>query len=102
MSRPSFLDDMGQVLAALFGAAVSERGQASTQLRQRLLLLQQRLGLVSREEFDALHDLLKEARLAQTALEARLAQVERAAGKERVKEPLKKSAKKSNKSRRSA
>lgn len=100
-----FLDDMGQVLAALLGTATSAQGQMRGQVQQRLALLLQRLHLVGRDEFDALHDMLKTARLAQTRLEARLDALEKrlqpkaAAGKvkNRVNETLRKSPPSSNK-----
>lgn len=101
-----FLDDMGQVFAAFFGTAASARGQMRGQAQQRVGLLLQRLQLVGRDEFDALHDMLKTARLAQVRLEARLDALEKSARskagsaqvKNRVNETLRKTPPTSNKS----
>jgi BMFP domain-containing protein YqiC len=106
MRQSQFLDDMGQVLAALLGTAASARGTFRGQAEQRLELLLQRLHLVGRDEFDALHDMLKAARLAQTRIEARLDALEKCANpkstkpspKARVNESLTKTKPKTNKS----
>ncbi|MEJ0063795.1 MAG: accessory factor UbiK family protein [Alphaproteobacteria bacterium] len=71
-----FLEDMGHVLAALLGTAVSARGQARGKAKQKLGLLLQRLQLAGREDFDALHDMLKAARSEQESLKARVAALE--------------------------
>lgn len=106
MRQPQFLDDMGQVLAALLGTAASARGTVRGQAQQRMGLLLQRLQLVGRDEFDALHDMLKAARLAQTRIETRLDTLEKQqspkavklASKARVNESLTKTKPKTNKS----
>ncbi len=93
-----FLGDMGQVLAALLGTAVASRHQMRDQAQQRVSMLLQRLHLVGRDEFDALHDMLKTARMAQVKIEARLDALENpirakagaATAKTRVNKPLRK------------
>lgn len=89
MRQPQFLDDMGQVLAALLGTAASARGTMRGQAQQRMGLLLQRLQLVGRDEFDALHDMLKAARLAQSRIEARLEVLEKTLSPKTAKQGLK-------------
>ncbi len=99
MKQTPFLEDMGQVLAALFGTALSARGEARAQAKQRLGLLARRLQLVSRDEFEALHGMLQQSRIEQDELRRRLDALEgksvrtrkSAAVKRKVNETLKKS-----------
>lgn len=99
MKQTPFLEDMGQVLAALFGTAMSARGEARTQARQRFGLLARRLQLVSRDEFEALHGMVQQARIEQGELRRRLDALEGKSGrtpksaavKRKVNETLKKS-----------
>jgi BMFP domain-containing protein YqiC len=66
------LEDMGQVLTSLLGTLVSGRGQVREQAKQKADLLLQRLPFVSRDEYDALHGMLKKARLEQESIKERL------------------------------
>lgn len=76
MKQTQFLDDMGQVFAALFGNAMAARGKARTQTKQKFALLAQRMQLVTREEFDVLHGMLQQARMEQIELKKRIAALE--------------------------
>ena len=84
--RPRFFDDLAGVAGGAFSAFAGLREEAEAMIRARLDEAIRRLELVRREEFEAVQELAANARAGQeagaarlAALEARIAELERAA-----------------------
>lgn len=66
------MEDAGQLASALFGTLLGGRGILRDQAKQKFALASARLPFVTRDDFDALHAILQQARLEQNRLAARL------------------------------
>lgn len=66
------IEDAGQLAGAVFGILLGGRGQLRDQAKQKFALASARLPFVTREDYDALHAMLQQARLEQNRLAARL------------------------------
>ena len=75
MQRTNFLDDLGARISALLSTSPAQDVEKNVRALVRSAL--GRLDLVTREEFDVQAKLLARAREQLTALEARVAELER-------------------------
>jgi BMFP domain-containing protein YqiC len=75
MQRTNFLDDLGARIAALLSTSPAQDVEKNLRALVRSAL--GRIDLVTREEFDVQAKLLARAREELTALEARVAELER-------------------------
>jgi BMFP domain-containing protein YqiC len=75
MQRTKFLDDLGAKISALLSTSPAQDVEKNVRALVRSAL--GRLDLVTREEFDVQAKLLARAREELTALEARVAELER-------------------------
>lgn len=71
-----FLDDLARVATGAMGAFTGMRGEVETRLKEQFERILGRMNLVRREEFDAVQAMAAKARLAQEALEKRVAALE--------------------------
>jgi hypothetical protein len=74
--RPKFFDDLAGVAGGALSALTGLRDEAGAMARSQADGAIRRLDLVRREEFDAMSEMLANARAAQEALEARVAALE--------------------------
>lgn len=74
--RPKFLDDLAGVAGGALSALTGLRDEAGAMARAQAEAAIRRLDLVRREEFDAMAEMLANARAAQEVLEARVAALE--------------------------
>ncbi len=74
------LDDLARVASGAMGAVAGMRDEAEAQMRQQFERILSRLDVVSREEFEAVHEMAATARSEQEAMAARLAELERRLG----------------------
>lgn len=70
------LDDLARVATGALGALSGVRDEVETRLREQVERILARMNLVRREEFDAVQAMASKARLAQEALEKRVAVLE--------------------------
>jgi len=75
-SRSKFLDDMSQLMTNAAGMAQGVRAEAETALRSRFERWMAENDLVTREEFDAVRDMVVRAREENERLAARIAALE--------------------------
>ncbi len=80
------LDDLARLASGALGSLAGLKEEIDALIRQRLERLLADMELVQREEFDAVKTLAANARAAQEALEARVAELERALAKTRPAE----------------
>ncbi len=66
------LEDVGQLASAVFGTLLGGRSMLRDQAKQKFTLASARLPFVTREDYDALHAMLQQARMEQSRLAARL------------------------------
>ena len=71
-----FIDDLARVAAGAVGALSGVRQEVEARLRERFQRLFANLDLVHREEFDATHAMVADARAKREATAARLAALE--------------------------
>lgn len=71
------LDDIARLAGSVTGLASGVRHEAEDLIRARLQALIADMDVVPREEFEAARDMAAAARLAQEALEARVADLEK-------------------------
>jgi BMFP domain-containing protein YqiC len=71
-----FLDDLARVATGAMGAVTGMRGEVEGRLREQFERILGRMNLVRREEFDAVQAMAAKARMAQEALEKRVAALE--------------------------
>ncbi|MGH7034947.1 MAG: accessory factor UbiK family protein [Stellaceae bacterium] len=76
-----FIDDLARVATGALGTLTGMRGEVETRLRDQFERILGRMHLVRREEFDAVKAMAAKARVAQEALEKRLAALEARLGK---------------------
>ena len=69
-------DDLARVASGALGTLGSMRSELETRIREQLERGLERMNLVRREEFDAVQEMAAKARLAQEALETRVAALE--------------------------
>ncbi|MBB4266924.1 accessory factor UbiK family protein [Roseospira visakhapatnamensis] len=75
---PKILDDLGRVAGGALGALGGLRSEIEELVRQRVERTAHDLNLVTREEFEAVHEMAAEARAENERLAARLAALEAA------------------------
>jgi BMFP domain-containing protein YqiC len=95
--KERILGRLGKIGSQVFVSAASMRSEIESLSIERLERLSRRLNLVRRDEFEALQAMLKEARLAQEDIRARLKKLEvnsSLTNTTRVKTPVKKQIKK--------
>jgi len=73
---PKILDDLSRVAGGALGALGGLRGEIEDLVRQRVERTAQDLNLVTREEFEAVHEMAAEARAEAERLAARVAALE--------------------------
>lgn len=78
---PKILDDLSRVAGGALGALGGLRSEIEDLVRQRVERTAQDLNLVTREEFEAVHEMAAEARAENERLTARLAALEAAQGR---------------------
>ncbi len=69
-------DDLARVATGAMGTITGMRTEIETRIREQMENLLGRMNLVRREEFDAVQAMAAKARLAEEALEARVAALE--------------------------
>jgi len=69
-------DDLSRVASGALGALTGMRDEVETRLKDQVERVLGRMNLVRREEFDAVQAMAAKARLAQEALETRVAALE--------------------------
>ncbi len=69
-------EDLSRVASGAIGALTGVRDEVETRLRDQIDRALSRMNLVRREEFDAVQAMASKARLAQEALETRVAALE--------------------------
>ncbi|HZT50926.1 MAG TPA: accessory factor UbiK family protein [Stellaceae bacterium] len=69
-------EDLARVASGALGTLSGMRDELETRVREQVERLLGRMNLVRREEFDAVHAMAAKARMAQEALEARVAALE--------------------------
>jgi BMFP domain-containing protein YqiC len=79
-SRNKFLDDISQLATNAAGVAQGMREEVETLVRGRIERFLADSDLVTREEFEAVRDMAQKAREENTALAARLDQLEKGKG----------------------
>ena len=80
-SRNKFLDDMSQLMTNAMGVAQGAKTEAETAMKGFIDRWMADRDFVTREEFDAARAMATKAREENTALEARIAALEAAQGK---------------------
>ena len=75
-TKEKILDDMARMAGGAIGTIGNIRGQMKEEIRLRVDEMALRLDLVSREDFERVEDLLKQARIEQDALRARIEKLE--------------------------
>jgi len=75
-----FLDDLARVATGAMGAFSGMRGEVETRLKEQFERILGRMNLVRREEFEAVQAMAAKARLAEEALEKRVAALEEKLG----------------------
>jgi len=75
-TRGKFFDDMSQLMTNAAGMAQGVRAEAETALRSRFERWMAENDLVTREEFDAVRDMVVRAREENERLAARIAALE--------------------------
>jgi BMFP domain-containing protein YqiC len=73
-----FFDDMARLATGAMGAALSVRQELEARFRAELERIVADMGLVTRDEYEAVKAMAAKARQEQEALEKRLAVLERA------------------------
>ncbi len=71
------LDDLARVAGSAMGAASGVRGEFESIIRRQFERILGNMDLVSRDEFDAVKEMVSKARSEQEALESRLAGLEK-------------------------
>lgn len=69
-------EDLARVASGALGTLTGMREELETRIREQVERMLDRMNLVRREEFDAVQAMAAKARLAQEALEARVAALE--------------------------
>jgi BMFP domain-containing protein YqiC len=69
-------EDLARVASGALGTLTGIRDELETRIREQVERLLDRMNLVRREEFDAVQAMAAKARMAQEALEARVAALE--------------------------
>lgn len=77
-TRGKIFDDLARLANSAAGTMTGIRGEIETMVRQKLERMMSDMDLVPREEFDAIRDVAREARLRQEELEKRVAKLEAA------------------------
>lgn len=72
------LDDLARVASGAFGALSGVREEVEGRLKHQFERILAEMDVVSREEFEAVKEMAAKARMAQEALEARVAALEAA------------------------
>ena len=80
-NRSKFLDDLAQLMTNAMGVAQGAREEAETAFRSMIDRWLAERDFVTREEFDAVRAMAQKAREENEVLKARLAALEKAAGK---------------------
>ncbi len=81
-TRSPMFDDLAQLLTSAAGAAQGVREEVETMVRAQVERAADQLDLVSREEFDAVRAMAVAAQERADALEAELAALKEALGKD--------------------
>lgn len=81
------LDDLARVATGAMGAVTGMRGEVEGRLREQFERILGRMNLVRREEFDAVQAMAAKARMAQEALEKRVAALEARLGLDEADTP---------------
>src|SRR5215469_12484720 len=84
-SENRLLDDLARVASGALGALTGVRDELETRMREQFERVLSRMNLVRREEFDAVQAMAANARAAQEALEARVAELEARLAQEEAK-----------------
>jgi BMFP domain-containing protein YqiC len=74
--KEKILDDMARMAGGAIGTIGNIRGQMKEEIRLRVDEMAMRMDLVPREDFERVEDLLKQARLEQEELRARIEKLE--------------------------
>ena len=69
-------EDLARVASGALGTLTGMREELETRIRDQVERMLDRMNLVRREEFDAVQAMVAKARMAQEALEARVAALE--------------------------
>jgi BMFP domain-containing protein YqiC len=69
-------EDLARVASGALGTLTGMRDEVETRIREQMERMLGRMNLVRREEFDAVQAMAAKARMAQEALEARVAALE--------------------------
>lgn len=75
-TKEKILDDMARMAGGAVGTIGNIRGQIKEEIRLRVDEMAMRLDLVPREDFERVEDLLKQSRIEQDALRARIEKLE--------------------------
>lgn len=75
-TKEKILDDMARMAGGAVGTISSIRGQMKEEIRLRVDEMAMRLDLVPREDFERIEDMLKQARIEQEDLRARIEKLE--------------------------
>jgi BMFP domain-containing protein YqiC len=76
MAENRIFEDLARVASGALGTLTGMRDELETRIREQVERMLDRMNLVRREEFDAVQTMAAKARLAQEALEARVAALE--------------------------
>jgi len=76
-SQSRLLDDLTRVASSAVGVAGSVRGQVEARVREAMERAVARMDLVTREQYEAVEAMARQAREDQEALAARVAELER-------------------------
>ena len=76
-TRNKMMDDISQLMTNAMGVAQGAREEAETAMKSMLDRWLAERDLVTREEFEAVREMARKAREENTALEARIAALER-------------------------
>lgn len=75
-TKEKILDDMARMTGGAVGTISNIRGQMKEEIRLRVDEMAMRLDLVPREDFERMEDMLKQVRIEQEDLRARIEKLE--------------------------
>jgi len=75
--KEKILDDMARMAGGAIGTIGNLRGQMKEEVRLRIDEMAMRMDLVPREDFERVEDMLKQARIEQEELRARIEKLEK-------------------------
>ena len=92
-----FFDDLAKLGQSAVGTLHGVKGEVEAMVRARIEHVLRDMDLVTREEFDVVSDMAKQARAENTALEKKIVALEKALKSQNVKKNTKNSKTKSSK-----